>query len=61
MVSWQGARYLPGRGRRGEIIAVDVHGKIIWRRTTSGPPFFLTDNQLGYADGSNLVAIRAPG
>ncbi|MFJ6460184.1 hypothetical protein ACIQM0_03845 [Streptomyces sp. NPDC091387] len=57
----QGAWYLPGRGRRGEIIAVDVHGKITWRRATSGPPFFLTDNRLVYADGSNLVAIRASG
>ncbi|WP_326736381.1 outer membrane protein assembly factor BamB family protein [Streptomyces sp. NBC_01022] len=55
----QGAWYLPGRGRKGEIIAVDVYGKITWRRTTSGRPFFHTGNRLVYAKGSSLVAIRA--
>ncbi|MFE9854685.1 hypothetical protein [Streptomyces sp. NPDC005780] len=51
--------YLPGRGRRGEVVAVDFRGGISWRRTTAGPPFFLTSNRLVYADGSSLVAIRA--
>ncbi|MEU9090072.1 hypothetical protein [Streptomyces sp. NPDC048428] len=54
----QGAWYVPGKGRRGELIAVDVYGKITWRRTTSGPPFFLTANRLVYAQGSSLAAIR---
>ncbi|WP_405403473.1 hypothetical protein [Streptomyces sp. NBC_01104] len=57
----QGAWYVPGRGRRGEIIAVDVYGRTAWRRTTSGPPFFLSDNRLVYAHGSSLVGVRAPG
>ncbi|MER5275185.1 hypothetical protein ABT025_05445 [Streptomyces sp. NPDC002809] len=55
----QGAWYVPGRGRKGEIIAVDVYGEITWRRATNGTPFFLTDNRLVYAYGSNLIAIRA--
>ncbi|MFG3140637.1 PQQ-binding-like beta-propeller repeat protein [Streptomyces sp. NPDC048211] len=55
----QGTWYLPGSGRKGEIVAVDVYGKITWRRTTSGRPFFLSDNRLVYAQGSSLVAVRA--
>ncbi|WP_393058339.1 hypothetical protein [Streptomyces sp. LN549] len=55
----QGVWYLPGRGRKGEIVAVDVYGKITWRRSTSGLPFFLTSNCLVYADGSSLVGIGA--
>ncbi|MFI6896103.1 hypothetical protein ACIBM4_18530 [Streptomyces sp. NPDC050256] len=54
----QGIWYIPGKGRRGEIIAADVYGKITWRRTTSGPAFFL-GNHLVYAHGSSLVAMRA--
>lgn len=54
-----GIWYAPGRGRRGEIIAVDTYGEITWRRATSGTPFFLTDNRLVHAEGSTLVAIRA--
>ncbi|MFE9781679.1 PQQ-binding-like beta-propeller repeat protein [Streptomyces sp. NPDC005775] len=55
----QGAWYVPGRGRKGEIIAVDVYGKITWRRTSNGTPFFLSSNRLVYAEGSHLVALRA--
>ncbi|MGW0937407.1 hypothetical protein [Streptomyces sp. NPDC002666] len=51
--------YVPGKGRRGEIIAVDVYGKITWRRDTSGPAFFLTGNCLVYASGSSLAALRS--
>ncbi|WP_406096604.1 hypothetical protein [Streptomyces sp. NBC_01013] len=57
----EGMWYVPGRGRRGEIIAVDVYGEITWRRPTSGPPFFLTGNRLVHAEGSTLVALRAAG
>ncbi len=57
----QDAWYLPGRGRKGEIVAVDVYGKITWRLTTSGRPFFLTGDRLVYAEGDSLVAVRADG
>ncbi|MGW6207588.1 hypothetical protein ACWF9B_28625 [Streptomyces sp. NPDC055089] len=50
--------YVPGKGRRGEIIAVDIYGKITWRRDTSGPPSFL-GNRLVYANGSSLAALRS--
>ncbi|WP_328894193.1 PQQ-binding-like beta-propeller repeat protein [Streptomyces sp. NBC_00236] len=49
--------YVPEKGRRGEVIAADVDGKITWRRTTGGFPFFL-GNRLVYALGSELVALR---
>ncbi|MCX5414960.1 hypothetical protein [Streptomyces sp. NBC_00059] len=49
--------YVPGKGRRGEVVAADVYGKITWRRPTSGLPFFLGD-RLWYARGSGLAAIR---
>lgn len=51
--------YVPGEGRRGEIIAIDVYGKVTWRRATGGPPFFV-GNCLAYAHGSSLAALRTP-
>ncbi|MEU1468899.1 hypothetical protein ABZ434_11835 [Streptomyces sp. NPDC005761] len=54
----QGAWYVPGKGRSGEIIAVDPYGKITWRRATSGPAFFLAANRLVYVRGSSLVGVR---
>ncbi|MER7723158.1 PQQ-binding-like beta-propeller repeat protein [Streptomyces sp. NPDC096323] len=57
----QGVWYIPGKGRRGEIIAIDVYGKITWRRATSGQPFFVGSNRLVYPYGSDLAAIRTAG
>lgn len=51
--------YVPGEGRRGEIIAIDVYGKVTWRRASSGQPFFVGSNRLVYPYGSDLAAIRA--
>ncbi|TXS44694.1 PQQ-binding-like beta-propeller repeat protein [Streptomyces sp. OR43] len=59
-VGGQGIWYVPGKGRRGEVIAADVYGKVTWRRTTSGPPCFL-GNRLVYANGSSLAALRPVG
>ncbi|MFJ6432609.1 hypothetical protein [Streptomyces sp. NPDC091416] len=53
----QGCWYVPGKGRRGEVVAADVYGKITWRRATSGLPFFL-GNRLVYAHGPSLAALR---
>lgn len=55
----QRAWYIPGKGRRGQIIAIDAYEKITWRRATSGQPFFLGPNLLVYPYGSDMVAIRA--
>nr|WSW69046.1 PQQ-binding-like beta-propeller repeat protein [Streptomyces sp. NBC_00995] len=55
------AWYVAGKGRRGEIVAVDFEGEITWRYTTGGPPFFLTGSRLVYAEGSKLVAIGPAG
>ncbi|MFI7336421.1 PQQ-binding-like beta-propeller repeat protein [Streptomyces sp. NPDC050085] len=56
-----GIWYAPGDGRKGTVIAVNVYGTVTWRRLVSGPPFFLGDNRLVYADGSRLTALRASG
>ncbi|MEV6757132.1 hypothetical protein [Streptomyces sp. NPDC051214] len=54
-----GIWYVPGEGRKGVVLAVDVYGKVTWRRAVGGPPFFLGDNRLVYADGSRLTALHA--